>query len=152
MPLVSCWLPVSVALRMAVRLDLSAQSGPNQEGGPEAARVGNSSWLTFLFFSSSIYLFIQLHWVLVAACLMKDRTLHPCTESVESYPLDNQASFWQVFKIEVQLIYNIVLVSGIPYRKSVFLQIVDYYKILGILCYTVNPYCLSILCVIVCVH
>ena len=58
MPLVSCWLPVSVALRMAVRLDLSAQSGPNQEGGPEAARVGNSSWLTFLFFSSGIYLFI----------------------------------------------------------------------------------------------
>lgn len=51
MSLVSCWLPVSVALRMAVRLDLSAQSGPNQEGGPEVAGVGNSSWQAFLFLS-----------------------------------------------------------------------------------------------------
>ena len=151
MPLVSCWLPVSVALRMAVRLDLSAQSGPNQEGGPEAAGVSNSSWLTFLFFSSGIYLFIQLHWVLVAACLTKDRTLHPCIENIvlPTGPGKFLAGF---FLIEVQLIYNIVLVSGIPYSESVFFQIVDYYKILGILCYTVNPYCLSILCVIVCVH
>ena len=153
MPLVSCWLPVSVALRMAVRLDLSAQSGPNQEGGPEAAGVGILAGRVFFFFLffSSIYLFIQLHWVLVAACLTKDRTLHPCIENIvlPTGPGKFLAGF---FLIEVQLIYNIVLVSGIPYSESVFFQIVDYYKILGILCYTVNPYCLSILCVIVCVH
>ena len=58
MSLVSCWLPVSVALRMAARLGLSVQSGPNQEEGPEVAGVGNSSSQAFLFFPLVfIYLF-----------------------------------------------------------------------------------------------
>ena len=58
MSLMSCWLPVSVALRIAVRLGLSAQSGLNQEEGPKVAGVGNSSWQAFLFFSLVfIYLF-----------------------------------------------------------------------------------------------
>ena len=50
MPVVSWWLPVSVALRMVVRLDLSAQSEPNQEGGPEAAGVGILAGRVFFFF------------------------------------------------------------------------------------------------------
>ena len=60
------------------------------------------------------------------------------------------------FKVEVQLIYNIVLVSGIQQSDSVtyffiLFSIIGYYKILNTVpFYIVNSYCLSILCIVVC--
>ena len=66
------------------------------------------------------------------------------------------------FFIEVQLIYNVVLVSGVQQSDSVIhiripslFQILFYYRLLqdteySSLCYTVGPCCLSILDILVC--
>ena len=60
-------------------------------------------------------------------------------------------------KIEVYLLYNIVFVSGVQQSDSIiFLKIIFHYRLLqdieySSLCCTVNPCCLSILCVVVCI-
>ena len=63
---------------------------------------------------------------------------------------------WFFFLIEIYLIYNIILVSGIQHSDSEFLQIKTHYKLLqdngyNSLCYTVYPCCLSILNMVVCI-
>ena len=62
------------------------------------------------------------------------------------------------FKIEVQLIYNIMLVSGIQQSNSdtYIFQILLHYRLLqdieySSLCYAVSPWCLSIFCIVVCI-
>ena len=58
-------------------------------------------------------------------------------------------SFFKIYFVEVQLIYNIVLVSGVYHSDSIFLQIILHYRLLqdngyNSLCYTAYPCCLSI--------
>ena len=62
------------------------------------------------------------------------------------------------FLIDVYLIYNIVLISGVQQSNSVIyffrlFSIVLYYKIIecSFPCYTVNPCCSSILYIVVCI-
>ena len=71
--------------------------------------------------------------------------------------------FFLIYFIEVHLIYNIVLISAVKQSGSVIhiyilfhiLFLMVFYRILNIfnssLCYTVGPYCLSILYMIVCI-
>ena len=64
---------------------------------------------------------------------------------------------WQFLKLEVQLTYNTVLVSGIQNSDSVFLQIIFYYRLLqdnlyNSLCYTVYSCCSSLLHVVVSIY
>ena len=66
-----------------------------------------------------------------------------------------------LFIIEVQLIYNFVLVSGVQQSDLlipiyIFFQIIFHYRLLknteySSLCYIVTPCCLSILCIVVCI-
>ena len=54
------------------------------------------------------------------------------------------------FNIGVELIYNVVLVSGVQHSDLVYLQIILHYRLLqddgyDSLCYTVYPCCLTIL-------
>ena len=68
----------------------------------------------------------------------------------------------KVYFIEVQLIYNVVLISTVQQSDSVihiyifffiFFSIMVYHKIeYSSLCYTVGPCCLSILYIIVCIY
>ena len=58
--------------------------------------------------------------------------------------------FSLIFFIQVQLMYNIILVSGIQHSDLVFLQIILHYRLLqdnayNSLCCTVYPCCISIL-------
>ena len=62
--------------------------------------------------------------------------------------------FFFSFFIEEQLIHSVVLILGVQQSRSVFLQILFHYSltqasVYSSLCYTVNPCCLSILCIIV---
>ena len=79
--------------------------------------------------------------------------------------------FFNFFFIEVELIYNIMLVSGVQQSDSdiyicicvcvcvyiyILFQILFPYRLLqniqySSLCYTVNPHCLSILYIVVCI-
>jgi len=66
----------------------------------------------------------------------------PITESIKIQ--------YSLFFIEVYLIYNIILVSSVQYSDLVVLQIILHSKLLedngyNFLCYTIYPYCLSIL-------
>ena len=79
----------------------------------------------------------------------RNRTRASCIGSTESYPLDHQGSpgnLFFFFLIEVQLIYNVVIVSGVEKSDSIiyilyisiyifffiFFFIRGYYKILNV--------------------
>ena len=71
-----------------------------------------------------------------------------------SFVFQHHAGFCFVF-IEIELIYNIVWVSGVQHSES-FLQIIFCYRLLqdsgyNSLCYIVNPFFLSILYIAVCI-
>ena len=80
-----------------------------------------------------------------------------------AYHKGQTASLFFFFLIDVELIYNVVLVSGVQQSESVIhiclyilFQILFHYRLLqdidySSLCYTVGPCCLPILYIVVCI-
>ena len=67
------------------------------------------------------------------ACgIFPDRGTNPCPlhRQADCQPLRHQGSPNSFFLIEVQLIYNIVIVSGVQHSDSVFLQIIFHQSLL----------------------